>query len=82
MNTQAPAATVREIGNHVGGKLVSAASERRQDVFNPASGTVTARVVLFNRTTPSSFATELRGLQEERRERSRAVAAQAGSYAS
>ncbi len=46
MNTQAPAATIGEIGNHVGGKLVSANSQRRQDVFNPATGTITGRVVL------------------------------------
>ncbi len=48
MNTQAPATPVAEIGNHVGGRLVASESQRRQDVFNPASGLVTARVVLSN----------------------------------
>ena len=46
MNTQAPAAAVAEIGNYIGGELVSSRSERRQDVFNPATGVVTGRVVL------------------------------------
>ena len=46
MNTQAPSVAISEIGNYIGGTLVPSASARRQDVFNPATGTITGRVVL------------------------------------
>jgi malonate-semialdehyde dehydrogenase (acetylating)/methylmalonate-semialdehyde dehydrogenase len=36
------------IGHHVGGRLAAGTSVRQQDVFNPATGAVTARVALAN----------------------------------
>jgi malonate-semialdehyde dehydrogenase (acetylating)/methylmalonate-semialdehyde dehydrogenase len=36
------------IGHQVGGRLVAGTSVRQQDVFNPATGAVTARVALAN----------------------------------
>jgi malonate-semialdehyde dehydrogenase (acetylating)/methylmalonate-semialdehyde dehydrogenase len=36
------------IGHHVSGRLVAGTSARQQDVFNPATGAVTARVALAN----------------------------------
>ena len=40
--------TPSTIGHHVNGRLVAGASVRQQDVFNPATGAVTARVALAN----------------------------------
>jgi len=42
------ATTPSTIGHHVNGHLVAGASVRQQDVFNPATGAVTARVALAN----------------------------------
>ncbi len=42
------ATTPSTIGHHVNGRLVAGASVRQQDVFNPATGAVTARVALAN----------------------------------
>jgi malonate-semialdehyde dehydrogenase (acetylating)/methylmalonate-semialdehyde dehydrogenase len=39
---------MREIGHFIGGRMVPGASGRSGDVFNPASGEVTARVALAN----------------------------------
>jgi malonate-semialdehyde dehydrogenase (acetylating)/methylmalonate-semialdehyde dehydrogenase len=36
------------LGHHVGGRLSAGTSVRQQDVFNPATGAVTARVALAN----------------------------------
>jgi len=36
------------IGHHIGGRLAAGTSARQQDVFNPATGAVTARVALAN----------------------------------
>ncbi|NQW80617.1 MAG: CoA-acylating methylmalonate-semialdehyde dehydrogenase [Polaromonas sp.] len=40
--------TPSTISHHVNGRLVAGASVRQQDVFNPATGAVTARVALAN----------------------------------
>ncbi len=40
--------TPNTIGHHVNGRAVAGASVRQQDVFNPATGAVTARVALAN----------------------------------
>ncbi|MDO9278334.1 MAG: CoA-acylating methylmalonate-semialdehyde dehydrogenase [Polaromonas sp.] len=42
------ATTPSTIGHHVGGRVVAGTSVRQQDVFNPATGAVTARVALAN----------------------------------
>jgi malonate-semialdehyde dehydrogenase (acetylating)/methylmalonate-semialdehyde dehydrogenase len=42
------ATTPSTIGHHVNGRAVAGASVRQQDVFNPATGAVTARVALAN----------------------------------
>ncbi len=42
------ATTPSTIAHHVNGRLVAGASVRQQDVFNPATGAVTARVALAN----------------------------------
>ncbi len=36
------------VGHHVNGHVIAGSSVRQQDVFNPATGTVTARVALAN----------------------------------
>ena len=46
--TTAAAHTPSTIGHHVNGRVVAGASVRQQDVFNPATGAVTARVALAN----------------------------------
>jgi len=45
----APAARLRLLGHHVGGRACPGDSDRASDVFNPATGAVTARVSLANR---------------------------------
>jgi malonate-semialdehyde dehydrogenase (acetylating)/methylmalonate-semialdehyde dehydrogenase len=47
MTTTTPLAP-STLGNHVGGRLSAGTSVRQQDVFNPATGAVTARVALAN----------------------------------
>ena len=42
------ATTPSAIGHHVNGRVVAGTSVRQQDVFNPATGAVTARVALAN----------------------------------
>jgi len=40
--------TPSTVGHHVNGHVIAGSSVRQQDVFNPATGTVTARVALAN----------------------------------
>jgi malonate-semialdehyde dehydrogenase (acetylating)/methylmalonate-semialdehyde dehydrogenase len=47
MTTTTPLAP-STLGHHVGGRLSAGTSVRQQDVFNPATGAVTARVALAN----------------------------------